>query len=67
MFAPLAIAVHVLGVSTATTAVWASAFFAARVAHAIIYTLGVPLLRTIAFFVGFIAQIMLALRLPGLI
>lgn len=67
VFAPLAGAVHVLELGTATTALWSSVFVAARIAHALIYTFGVPLLRTIAFLLGFIAQAMLALRLLGLI
>ena len=35
----------------------------ARVAHLVVYTLGLPVLRTLAFVGGFIAQVMLALAL----
>ena len=65
VFAPLAIAVHVLGMGTAQTATAAATFFFARVAHAVIYTAGIPLLRTIAFTVGFVCQVYLAARVPG--
>ena len=65
VFAPLAITVHLMGVGSAATALWSLAFFVARVAHALIYALGVPLLRTVAFFVGFLAQMVLALRILG--
>ena len=65
VFAPLAITVHLMGVGSAATALWSLAFFVARVAHALIYALGVPLLRTVAFFVGFLAQMALALRILG--
>ena len=65
VFAPLAIGVHVLGLGTPTTAMACAIFLAARVAHAVIYTFGVPLLRTIAFFIGFVCQMMLAARLLG--
>lgn len=65
VFAPLAIMVHVLGVGNALTAMVASVFFLSRVAHALIYTLGIPLLRTIAFVAGFWAQVVLGLRLFG--
>jgi uncharacterized MAPEG superfamily protein len=65
VFAPLALSVHILGIGTAATAAWAMAFFAARVAHAVIYAFGVPLLRTIAFVVGFAAQVALALHILG--
>ena len=65
VFAPLAIAVHVLQLGTTGTARAAAIFFVARVAHAVIYTFGVPLLRTIAFTVGFFAQVFLAGRILG--
>ncbi len=67
MFAPLALAVHIQGVGSELTANWSLIFVAARVAHAFIYAAGVPLLRTIAFFIGFVAQVVLALRLLGLV
>jgi uncharacterized MAPEG superfamily protein len=65
VFAPLAIAVHLLGLGNGLTATWSMLFLVARVAHAVIYALGIPLLRTVAFFVGFLAQAVLALRLLG--
>ena len=67
VFAPLALAVHIQGAGDALTATWSLIFVATRVAHAFIYAMGVPLLRTIAFFLGFLAQLVLALRLLGLI
>jgi len=36
-----------------------------RLAHALIYTMGVPLLRTIAFVLGFGAQAVMAARIFG--
>ena len=65
VFAPLAIAVHLLGASSGLTAAAATVFFISRLAHAVIYTLGVPLLRTVAFAIGFGAQAVLALRIFG--
>lgn len=67
VFTPLAIIVHVLGLGSPLTAAAAAIFFYARVAHAIIYALGIPLLRTIAFFIGFLCQMILAARVLGLI
>ena len=52
--APLA---HVGGVSNEATAMWAALFFWARLAHAVIYILGIPFLRTIIFTVGFVAVV----------
>lgn len=65
VFAPLALAVHLLGLGTAATAAAAALYFWSRLAHALIYTLGIPLLRTVAFVIGFGAQATLALRLLG--
>jgi uncharacterized MAPEG superfamily protein len=62
VFAPLAISVHVLGVGDSVTAGAAAVFFYSRVAHAVIYTLGIPLLRTIAFAVGFECEAVLLMR-----
>lgn len=66
VFAPLAIGVHVLGLGTPLTATAASVFLWSRIAHAGIYTAGVPVLRTIAFFIGFICQSILACRILDL-
>lgn len=67
VFAPLALSVHILGVGDGLTAAWSLAFFWSRVAHAVVYTLGVPLVRTIAFAIGFLAQMTLAARLLGIV
>lgn len=65
VFAPLAVAVHVAGAGTATTAFAAATYFFARLAHIIVYTLGIPGLRTLAFFIGFLAQVAFAFTLIG--
>ncbi len=67
VFAPLAITVSILDLGTGATATAATVFIASRIAHAFIYTFGVPLLRTIAFVAGFGAQVTLALRILGAI
>lgn len=67
IFAPLALAVHVAGASTAVTASAAMIYFFTRLAHLIIYIFGIPLLRTLAFAVGFFAQMALALSLLGVL
>ena len=38
-------------------------FFWARLVYAVVYTLGIPVLRTLAFVGGFVAQVMLALAI----
>lgn len=66
VFAPLAIIVHVLGLNSPTTAAAAAIFFFARLAHAIIYTFGIPLFRTVAFVIGFFCQMALLARIVGM-
>jgi|ERR1035437_859073 uncharacterized MAPEG superfamily protein len=54
-FAALVIVVHLTGKANAMTAFWAAGFFWLRVAHAIVYLLAVPYLRTLIFTLGFVA------------
>ncbi len=58
-FAPLVLVLDVTGISTYATATACAVFFLARAAHFLIYTLGIPVLRTLAFAVGFAAQMVL--------
>lgn len=63
VFAPLVLILNEIDYSTKWT-VWACAiYFWARVAHLIVYTLGLPVFRTLAFTVGFFAQVVLALAI----
>ena len=63
VFAPLVLILNTLDISSRTTAIACAVYFWSRLAHAIIYAMGIPLLRTLAFTVGFIAQIVLALAI----
>jgi uncharacterized MAPEG superfamily protein len=54
-FAALVIAVHLAGKANAITAFWAMAYFWLRLAHAIVYLLGLPFLRTLIFTLGYVA------------
>jgi uncharacterized MAPEG superfamily protein len=53
-FAALVIVAHLTGESNATTAFLAMAFFWLRLAHAIVYWLAIPYIRTIVFTLGFL-------------
>ena len=66
VFAPLAIIVHVLQLGDGLTELAAIIFVINRVAHTIIYTFGIPLLRTIVFATGFGCQVVLTLRILGI-
>jgi uncharacterized MAPEG superfamily protein len=67
IFAPLVLILSQIDYSTKWT-VWACAiYFWSRVAHLIVYTLGLPVFRTLAFTVGFLAQAVLALAIFRLV
>ena len=63
IFAPLVLILDSLNISTAVTVLACAIFFWVRLAHAILYALGVPVLRTLAFTVGFICQVVLVLAI----
>lgn len=60
VFAVLVIAAQLADVSTPATAMAAMIYFWARVAHVVVYALGLPWLRTLAFVAGFAAQLVFA-------
>lgn len=65
LFAALVLTLDALGHSTMSTAIACAVYFWARLAHAIVYTAGIPVLRTLAFTVGFFAQAALVLAIFG--
>lgn len=65
VFAALVLILNALDYSTAWTALACAVYFWARLAHVIIYGLGIPVLRTLAFTVGFLCQAVLALAVFG--
>ena len=65
VFAPLAVAVHLTGTSTALTATVCAVFFYSRLAHYLVYAAGLPVVRTLLFAVGWVCQMILALTLLG--
>ena len=65
VFAVLATTIHIAGLANEMTAMAGAVFFISRAAHLVIYTLGIPVLRTIAFSAGFVCQSALALRILG--
>ena len=63
IFAPLVLVTQALGISTASTAFACTLYFWSRLAHVVVYTLGIPVLRTLSFAGGFVAQVMLFLAI----
>jgi uncharacterized MAPEG superfamily protein len=66
VFAPLVLILAQLDYSTKWTIYACAVYFWARVVHLIVYTMGLPVFRTLAFTVGFLAQAVLALAIFGL-
>ncbi len=63
LFSALVLIAAVAGKANATTAMGALIFFWARVAHAVIYLIGIPWLRTAAWAVSVVGMIMIAVQL----
>jgi uncharacterized MAPEG superfamily protein len=65
IFAPLVLILEAQGHSTMSTAIACAVYFWARLAHVVVYVMGIPVLRTLAFAVGFAAQAALVLAVFG--
>ena len=63
IFAILVLVANALHISNSVTAAACATYFWARLAHYIIYTLGVPVLRTLTFVAAFAAQVVLVLAI----
>jgi uncharacterized MAPEG superfamily protein len=63
VFAPLVLILNAVDYSSQWTVLACVVYFWARVAHLVVYTMGLPVFRTLAFTVGFIAQAVLALAI----
>ena len=61
VFAPLVLILNAIDYSSQWTALACAVYFWARLAHALVYTFGIPVLRTVTWTVGFLAQAVLAL------
>lgn len=54
-FAALVIVAHLAGKANGMTATWTAVFFWARAAHALVYWLAIPYVRTLVFTLGYIS------------
>jgi uncharacterized MAPEG superfamily protein len=63
IFAPLVLILNAIDYSSRWTVLACAVYFWARVAHALVYTFGIPVLRTLTWTVGFLAQAVLALAI----
>jgi uncharacterized MAPEG superfamily protein len=65
IFAPLVLAAAVAHVSNGTTVLGAQLFFYSRVVHAVLYLLGAPMVRPLAWAVGLAGTAMIFAALLG--
>jgi uncharacterized MAPEG superfamily protein len=63
IFAPLVLILNAMDYSTSWTVLACAVYFWARLGHIIVYTLGLPVFRTLAFTIAFLAQAVLALAI----
>ncbi len=59
LFAPLVMIIQLLQLNNDMTLIASAVYFFSRLAHYLIYTFGIPYLRTLAFFISFLANITL--------
>ena len=65
IFAPILLAIELASLNNGTTALGAQIFVLARVAHAIVYTMGIPWVRTTAWAAGVAGIVMVASPIIG--
>ena len=63
LFAALVLMLNALGISNATTVMACNIYFWARLAHYLIYSAGIPWLRTLSFTVAWVCILALLLQL----
>jgi len=63
IFAPLVLTARALSITTAVTGFAGALYFWSRLVHVVVYTLGIPVLRTLSFAGGFVAQVLLVLAI----
>ncbi len=62
-FAAIVILVHITGKENGMTAFWAISYFWLRLAHAVVFLLAIPFLRTLIFVLGFVCVVGLFVEL----
>jgi uncharacterized MAPEG superfamily protein len=63
VFATLVLTAQAAGVSNSVIGTAAMVYFWARLVHAVVFTLGIPWLRTLSFVAGFLCQAVIAWQL----
>ena len=63
LFAALVLILNALGISNETTVMACNVYFWARLVHYVVYSAGIPWLRTLSFTVGWLCIVALLLQL----
>ena len=63
VFAAAVLALNAVGISNDTTVLACTVYFWARLVHFVVYTAGIPWLRTLSYAVGWICNVLLILQL----
>lgn len=67
VMATLVIVAHLAKISSSTTVLMVQLYFWARIAHYVVFTIGIPYARTLTFFLGWIATAWFALAILGVV
>ena len=67
LFAPLVILIQITATNTAATATACMIYFFTRLAHFIVFSFALPLLRVVTFLIGIGVQLFLAITLLGIV
>ena len=67
IFAPLVLLVLLLDIGNELTALTTLVYFTTRVFHYVMHVLAIPIMRTIAFLIGFACQLILGISILGML
>lgn len=65
IMAPAVLVAHALGISTPVTQTAVMVYFLARLVHYVVYTAGIPVVRTLAFAAGMLCQLAVLFAILG--
>lgn len=67
IFIPLVLIIQLLGINNEATATACAIYFFSRIAHFIVFSIGIPVARVVIYFVSFYAQVVLAINILKII
>ena len=67
IFAPLVLLVLLLDIGNELTALTTLVYFTTRVFHYVMHVLAIPIMRTVAFLIGFACQLIMGISILGML